>query len=195
MKQKVSKYNKLSDVDLLLLLKDGDRYAFTEIYNRYSGLLYVYAFKLTSSGDISKDMVQELFISLWDKRTSTNFKSSLSAYLYTAIRYKFLKEIARQKVKEGYAEQFLNHMVEGTDSTEVYLEEKELFRTVERLVSFLPPKMARAFVMHKLEFSSYEEIAEELNISVKTVQNLISQATTLLRPKLGFSMLSFLFLC
>ncbi|WP_121811272.1 RNA polymerase sigma factor [Mucilaginibacter kameinonensis] len=188
----MANYSKLNDLELSDLLKDNNHHAFTEIYERYAGLLYVYAFKLTADRDSSKDIVQDLFISLWDNRSATNFRTSISAYLYTAVRYKFLKQTASEKIKSGYAERFLNTMVNGVSNTETYLEEKDLARTLERLISALPPKMARAFVMSKLEFFSYKEIAEELNISEKTVQNLISEASSRLKPKLGFSMLSFL---
>ncbi len=188
-------YSGYTDHELMALLKQGDGLAFTEIYNRYSGLLYVYAFKLTADGDAAKDITQELFISLWDNRETLELKTTLAAYLYTAIRYKFLKQVAHQKVKAGYADQFLKYFEPEVNSTEEYIGEKELVRTVERLVSVLPPKMARAFILSKLEFKSHEEIAEELNISVKTVKNLISEATTQLKPKIGLSVLSVILFC
>ncbi len=188
----MANYSKYSDLELAALLKDDDRLAFTEIYERYSGLLSVYAFKLTADRDAAKDIIQELFTTLWDNRLAIHFKFSLLSYLYTAVRHKFLKEIAHQKVKTGYAERFLISMEKGVSSTEAYLDEKELIRTIERLVVALPPKMARAFILSKLEFRSYAEIAEELNISEKTVQNLISQASTQLKPKMGLSILAVL---
>ncbi|MDR6783517.1 RNA polymerase sigma-70 factor (family 1) [Pedobacter africanus] len=183
-------YSTYTDQEITTFLKEGDQLAFTEIYNRYSGLLYAYAFKLTADRDVTKDMTQELFISLWDNRSELELKTSLSAYLYTAIRYKFLKQVAHQKVKAGYAEKFLQTFESGISSTEDYIEEKDLIRTVEKLVSELPPKMARAFVMSKLEFRTHQEIAEELNISEKTVKNLISQAAVQLKPKIGLSLLT-----
>jgi RNA polymerase sigma-70 factor (family 1) len=188
-------YSSYSDQELASLLRQGDHAAFTEIYSRYSALLYVYAFKLTADADATKDITQELFISLWDNKETLELKSSLSAYLYTAVRYKFLKQVAHQKIKAGYAENFLHTFENGISSTEDYMEEKDLIKTVERLVSALPPKMAKAFILSKLEFKTHEEVARELNISEKTVKNLISQATIQLKPKIGLSVLSLILFC
>jgi RNA polymerase sigma-70 factor, ECF subfamily len=178
-------YSEFSDKKLTDLLRPGDRLAFTEIYNRYSGLLYVYAYKLTVDVDMAKDMTQEVFTSLWDKKKETVLTSSLSAYLYSAIRYKFLKLVAHQKVRQVYADELLASMEEGFNSTENYITEKELISRVEMLVAELPAKMARAFILSKLEFQSNAEIAKALNISEKTVQNLISMAVKQVKPNVG----------
>jgi RNA polymerase sigma-70 factor (family 1) len=188
----MSAYCKYTDLELAARLKAGDKQAFAEIYERYSGLLYVYAFKLTKEGDAAKDITQELFISLWDNRGATDFKISLASYLYTAVRYKFLKQVAHQKVKLGYAGHFLGYMQEGINSTDDYVTEKELIRQVEKLVTALPPKMARVFILSKLEFRTKKEVAEELGISEKTVRNLLSEGLKQIRPKMGLAMLSIL---
>lgn len=183
-------YGKLSDEKLTELLELGDQSAFTEIYNRYSSLLYVYAYKLTADAETAKDIIQEVYISLWDKKHDTTFTTSLRAYLYSSVRYKFLKLIAHQKVKEGYAEQFLRTVGAGLNSTEEYITEKELITTVEKLVLELPPKMARVFILSRMEFQSNTEIAQELSISEKTVQNLLSLAVKRIKPRVGTSILS-----
>lgn len=190
----MSGYTANSDWELIALLKQGKQIAFTEVYNRYSALLYVYAFKLTADGDTARDMIQELFIWLWDHRETLELRTSLPAYLYTAVRYKFLKQVAHQKVKAGYAEQFLKTVESGVSNTENYIEDKDLIRTVERLMSELPSKMARAFILSKLEFRTHQEIAEELNISEKTVRNLVSRAIIQLKPKVGLSIFAVILL-
>lgn len=181
-------YSGCADQMLIDLLRSGDDVAFTEIYDRYSALLYVYAFKLTADADVAKDMIQELFVSLWDKKREMLVQTSLKSYLYSSIRYKFLKQVAHQKVRKSYADQFLKSMEKGLNSTEDYITEKEFVASVERLVVALPPKMARAFILSKLHFQTNEEIAKELNITEKTVQNLLSMAVKQIRPKVGFSM-------
>jgi len=183
-------YNKLSDVELTALLKEGDKAAFNEIYSRYNALLYVYAFRITNGEENdAKDMVQELFISLWEKRETVVFSSSLSSYLYTAVRYKFLKLVAHRKVRTEYAEDFLNVMQEGIAATDLYILDKELMAEVEQHVNALPEKMARIFRMSRFEFKSTEEIAAEMNLSEKTVRNLMSSAVKTLRLKVGLSLI------
>jgi RNA polymerase sigma-70 factor (ECF subfamily) len=185
----MSAYSAYNDLELTEFLRSGDHGAFTEIYNRYSGLLYVYVFKLLGDPDGAKDLVQELFISLWNKKADVEFTASLSSYLYSAVRYKFLKLIAHQKVKTEYAERFLLSMQEGISTTDNYMIEKELSRQVEMLVSYLPSKMARIFILSRMEYRSNKEIAAELNLSEKTVKNLMSQALKSLRLKIGLVLL------
>src|ERR1700754_5125854 len=97
----------LSDADLLTLMRESDQAAFTQIYDRFSGLLYVYAFKLTGSEDDARDILQDIFISFWDRRQELELRGSLSAYLYSAVRFRFLKAIEKEKVRSAYSESFL----------------------------------------------------------------------------------------
>jgi len=78
----MSIYSTFSDQDLTILLRKQDDTAFKEIYERYSGLLYILALKKTKKEDEAKDIVQEIFIVLWNKRAELNFNSSLSSYLF-----------------------------------------------------------------------------------------------------------------
>jgi len=92
-------YSSYTDFELTDSLKSGDQFAFTELYNRYKGLLYIYACKITMDDDIAKDIVQELFVKIWDKRQSIVYNTSFSSYLYTAIRYKFFELLDKKKGK------------------------------------------------------------------------------------------------
>lgn len=179
----------LNEKDLLLRLQEGDERVFNYIYESYSPLLYVYAYKLLGDHDEAKDMVQELFISLWDKKATTDFKSSLSAYLYSSIRYMFLKKVAHQKVRTAYADNFLTFAEKQSNSTEQHLAVKDLHAQIEELIAALPPQLAQVVVMRKFEYRSYEEIANEMGLSQKTVRNLMAQALKSLRLKMGLSIL------
>jgi RNA polymerase sigma-70 factor (family 1) len=187
----MSSLNTLTDIELTGLLKSGDHAAFTEIYHRFSGLLYTYSYKLTRDTAIAQDMVQDLFISLWDKRDTITFNSSLSGYLYTTIRYKFLKQVAHEKVKSGYAEDFISYMSGGSDAVGNYISDKELILEVEKLVAHLPKKMARIFIASRLEYRSHKEIAAEMNLSEKTIKNVMSQAVKNIRLKIGAFLMLF----
>src|ERR1035437_8656376 len=92
--KKVSKgmqvYSSLSDLELSAFIKEGNHAAFAEIYERYFGVLFLHAFKRLKDEDEAKDSVQELFTTLWLKRESLVLKTSLSGYLYAAIRNRVL---------------------------------------------------------------------------------------------------------
>ena len=187
----MSAYNSYTDMELTDLLKSGDEGAFTEIYHRFSGLLYSYSYKLAKDADVAQDLVQELFISLWDKRDSVTFNTSLAGYLYTTVRYKFLKQVAHEKVKTIYAEDFISYMASGSDAVCNYISDKELLLEVEKLVAHLPKKMARIFIASRMEHRSHEEIAEEMNLSEKTIKNVMSQAAKNLRLKIRVLLMLF----
>jgi RNA polymerase sigma-70 factor (ECF subfamily) len=185
-------YNSLADVELADLLKSDDTGAFTELYSRYKGLLYIYACKVTKDDDIAEDLVQELFINVWDKRKNINFTSSISSYLYTAVRYKFFDLVDKQKVRADYIQAFQLFLDKGEYLTDNYMLEKELSDAIEKEVSNLPSKMREVFLLSRKENLSNKEIAQRLEISEKTVKNQISTALKTLKTKLG--LVSFLFL-
>lgn len=178
-------YDSLADAELTNLLKSNDTVAFTELYNRYKGILYIYACKITKDDDIAEDLIQELFINLWDKRETINFTSSISSYLYSAVRYKFFDLVDKQKVRADYVQAFQLFLDKGEYLTDNYITEKELAATIEKEIANLPAKMREVFLLSRKENLSNKEIAERLDISEKTVKNQLSTALKTLKVKLG----------
>lgn len=185
--------NMISDKQLFSLLKGGDKRAFSQIYDRYHPLLYTFAYKLTGDEPVSKDIVQEVFVSLWEKQSEVDFSSSMSAYLYSAVRYQFLKQVRHSKVRKDYIEGFAAYLEEGCTVTEDYIREKELLHRIEELAKKLPGKMGKVFLLNRFENHSNLEIAEQLHISEKTAKNLLSMAIKNLRPMLEITLLFALF--
>ena len=185
-------YNSFSDTELTDLLKSDDQFAFTELYNRFKGILYIYACKITRDNDIAEDLVQDVFIYLWDKRQSINFTSSIGSYLYSSVRYKFFDLIDKQKVRADYVQAFQAFLDQGEYLTDNYISEKELAATIEKEVANLPAKMREVFLLSRKDNLTNKEIAERLNISEKTVKNQLSTALKTLRTKMG--LVAFLFL-
>ncbi|MDB5157992.1 MAG: polymerase subunit sigma-70 [Mucilaginibacter sp.] len=174
-----------TDVELAELLKSGNQLAFTELYNRYNGLIYIYACKITGDNDIAEDLVQELFVNLWDKRQIINFTSSVSSYLYAAVRYKFFDLVDKQKVRSDYAQNFQLFLDNGEHLTDNYILEKELANIIEKEIDKLPAKMRRVFLLSRKENLTNKQIAVHLDISEKTVKNQLSTALKTLKLKLG----------
>lgn len=185
-------YYSFSDAELTDLLKADDQNAFTEIYNRFQGVLYLYACKITRDDDIAEDLVQELFINLWDKRQTLNFTSSVSSYLYTSVRYKFFDLVDKQKVRADYLQTMQFLLDQGSYDTDNYMDEKELSATIENAVSELPEKMRAVFLLSRKNNLSNKEIADQLGIAEKTVKNQLSMALKTLKVKIGLH--AFLFL-
>jgi len=179
-------YRELNDITLFDLLKDGDEAAFNEIYHRYQGLLYVYACRITREENEAEDIVQEIFISLWDRRASLTLRGSLALYLYSAVRYKFFDRLDKQQVRSDYRDAFLRFIRQGEYFTDLYIRERELAQLIEKEVRSLPAKMQEVFHLSRTAHLTHKEIALRLGISEKTVKNQVNNALKILKSRIGW---------
>jgi len=187
-------YTNLSDQELAALLKTGDQLAYTEIFERYNSVLLRHAFRLLSNDDEAYDVVQDVFLQLWQKRAGLEFKVSLSAYLFTAIKNRIFKLFAHQKVVMRYVDSISAFMVEGYNLVEDEVRQKELAVLIDKEIALLPPKMREVFLLNKKEELSYKEIAERLNITDQTAKQQVYKALKILKPKLDSFLSLFPFL-
>ncbi|GAA4919163.1 RNA polymerase sigma-70 factor [Mucilaginibacter defluvii] len=183
-------HNALSDKQLLHLLKSNDETAFTEIFDRYWSVLFIQACKLVRDEDDAADLVQEVFVKIWDHRETIIIQGGLLPYLARAVRYRFFDFLDRKKVRQDYADSLRIFMQEGRAITDEQLREKELLRTIDELVSTLPPKQKQIYEMSRKDSMSTAEIALALNVSEKTVQNQVSLALRELKLKLNMLQIS-----
>ena len=177
-------YSGYTDNELVQLLKENDKAAYTELYHRFKGVLYVHAYRMLQNKEEAQDIVQELFTVLWYKRGSLEFKTGVSSYLYTSVRNRVFDRISHKKVESHYFES-LKSFTEGYCSTDNLLYEKELSALIEKETAALPPKMREIFQLSRNANLSHKEIAEQLVISDKTVKKQVSNAIKILRLKLG----------
>jgi len=173
-----------SDDKLFSLTKEGDRGAYTTIYRRYSGLLYLHAYNMMRNREEARDIVQEIFTSFWNGRQSLEIKSNLSGYLYTSTKNKVLKSLARKKVQSVYLSTLIEEP-EANDITDFRIREKQLAAMIEREIDNLPEKMREVFILSRKANMKHKEIAEKLGISESTVKTQVNNALKILRGKLG----------
>lgn len=178
-------YSLLSDLELIALLKEGDAAAYTVVYNRYFNELYIHAYARLRDKEEAQDVVHELFATLWNKRAELMFKSSLPAYLYTAVRNRILDVIAHQQVESRYVTSLQHFIEEGYCITDHQVRERQLAALIEKGISELPPKMRAIFELSRKHAMSHKEIAEQLNLSEQTVRTQVKNALRILRLKLG----------
>lgn len=176
-------YKSLTDNELFVLMQDGNKYAFEEIYERFNGLLYIYACKMVPDREDARDIVQEVFVYLWSN-PDIKIKSQLSAYLYTAVRYKIFDWLDKNKSRTNYLQSLESFADQGDYGTDNYIREREFASLIEKEVSLLPPKMRLIFEMSRQQHLSQKEIAEILHLSDKTVKKQMSNALKVLRLKL-----------
>ena len=172
------------DDDLLELFRQNNVQAYEEIYRRYWSLLYISCCKILKDEDEAKDIVQEVFLSLLNKKLILEIKVSLSNYLYSSVRYKVLDRIKHSKIKDNYFISLSNYAGSGNNLTDGKLIEKEFIHQMEQAIQFLPPKMRVVFELSRDQNLSHKEIARLLDISDKTVKKQINNALRILKIKL-----------
>lgn len=188
-------YQNYTDHELLSLLKEDDYGAYTEIYNRYAGLLYIHAYKRLKDREEARDVIQELFTALWVKRYDFELKTHLAGYLYTAVRNRALRIISHKQLESTYFESLKQSIFEGNAVTDHLIREKELAALIEKEIDALPSKMRDVFKMSRTLHLSHREIAERLDLSEATVKKHVNNALKVLRIKFShfLSFLIFLF--
>jgi RNA polymerase sigma-70 factor (ECF subfamily) len=177
-------YKSYTDRELLDCLKSGDRAAFAEIYERYWKTMYFHALKMLGNEDDAKDLVQELFASVWARAASIPFNNNLSGYLYITARNKIINLIQQRKVRRDYLSGLAAFAEEASNGTIEQIDEKELLLIVEKEIQALPHKMRQVFELSRKQYLSHKEIADELDISDKTVKKQIGYAIRMIKLKL-----------
>jgi len=178
--------NSLSDSQLISLLGEGDQNAFTEIYNRYNGLLYVFAHKRLQDREEAKDVIHELFLTLWNNRENLAITVSLSSYLYSAARNKIINIVTHKKVADRYIDSFQHYLDNiSSDTTDHLIRRNELNAFIEAEIAALTPRMRLVFELSRKTSLTRKEIAEKLNVSEETVKSQMHSALKILKMKLG----------
>ncbi|MFC1226159.1 RNA polymerase sigma factor [Pedobacter sp. BG31] len=178
-------YRSYSDSELAYLLTQGDDLAFTEIYNRFYGLLFIHASRRLNDEEEAKDVLHQLFESLWVKRMQVAPDGNLSAYLYTAVRNRVLDVFAHQKVENRYVDSLQDYIDQDHVLTDYMVREKQMARLIEQEIDALPPKMREIFILSRKENKSHKEIALELGLSELTVKTQVKKALRILKSRLG----------
>lgn len=174
-----------TDTDAVLLhrLREGSRDAFNALYDRYWQTVYAAAFKRLGSTDQAKDITQDFFLQLWLKRQDLHILH-LPAYIHTAVRNRVLNVLEAEKKFLPFAGLLLEELP-GTEGSDALARRNELLQAYHRLVDALPPARQAIFRMKFDEGASSDEIARQLNISRKTVQNQLGKALARLRASLA----------
>jgi RNA polymerase sigma-70 factor (ECF subfamily) len=175
-------FKSYSDETLLLLLRRADIVAFEEIYNRYWKRLYSLCYKRVQSTEVSEELVQDIFTSLWANRQKSGIVN-LSSYLFAAAKYKVINHISREASRKTYSET-LSIVRDNDNSTEEAIFLDDLNRALEREVKKLPSKRQEIFMLHRQKNLSVKQVAAQMGISEKTVENQFGKALKVLKLNL-----------
>lgn len=181
-----------TDHELLGLMRSGHESGFTEIYNRYWKRLLVIAANKTGDLDEAEEIVQDIFVSLWNRKTELVLTSSLNNYLAVSVKYRVIKSLAKQNLKSRFGDGRTFHCDLIDDSTQEWLEFEELQQRLGELVAALPEKCRVVYQLSRDSGYTQKQIAEQLGISEKTVEAHLGKALKTLRTGLNQTLLSFL---
>lgn len=167
------------------LVAGGNEAAFAELVSRYGKDLYKLIYKRVKADDIAKDIVQEIFISLWRNRHTVTVKQSLFPYLYQAAIYEVVDHTLRANKEIAFKTTLLTLEAGEQPSITGDMEKKELEREIDRTVDRMPHTMRTIFRLSRYEYLSVKEIAGRLQLSEQTVKNNITLAMQRLRANLS----------
>ena len=151
-------------------------------HETYEGL-HRYAHTIVQDNEEARDIVQKVFIKLWEKRLEVNIPQAARLYLYTAVRHLCLNAIRDKKTRSNYINHYNN--TETGYVVESSAEKKELERQIYAAIDSLPPRCREVFCKSRLEGKRYADIAEDMQISIKTVEVQMGKALKLLRSLLA----------
>lgn len=154
-----------------------------QYFNEYFEGLHRYAYTMLKDADEAKDIVQSVFVQLWEKKDILQIKQSARSYLYTATHNKCLNSIRDQKKRKHHQHLYI------TDNANSYnmqksIEAKEIRKEILVAMNALPEKCRNIFYKNRFEEKTYAEIATELEISIKTVESQMGKALSVLRTTL-----------
>ncbi|MEL6638233.1 MAG: RNA polymerase sigma-70 factor [Bacteroidota bacterium] len=165
-----------------LLQKDEDK-AMEYLFRRYYGFMCNAIYRVLPDKNLAEDLAQDVFYEFWKKRERVQINTSLQAYLKRAAVNKTLNYIRDRKMRFADEEE-LPKLENNQESSQQKLEEEELQALIRQSIDRLPERCRMVFVLSRYEELSYQEIADQLGISVKTVENQISKALKFLRESL-----------
>lgn len=170
--------SEIKHIDYLTVknLKRGDVKAFDELFNKYSQRLYNFALKYLKSEEEAEDIIQEVFLYIWDKHEGLKPDSSFNGYLFT-IAHNIIKKHFNAKSKDNaFKDDLVYEALKQDNNLDRIIDYKLLLDKVESIIDALPDRRRKIFLKRKYEGLSIKQIAEELNISPNTVENQLATA-------------------
>jgi RNA polymerase sigma-70 factor (family 1) len=182
MHERMNDYTSFNDSELFRLLQKSDSAAFQELYTRYWSKLYFLAHKRLKSAMAAEEIVQNVFLTIWRKRKTLRIEA-LPPYLAASTRYAVYHYLAAEK-RRARNEEMAGSRQMGISTLEMLIDDKQLLEIVKQQANELPEKCRLVFIYNKLEDQTLPEVAQRLNISVKTAEAHLTKALRLIRRRL-----------
>lgn len=170
----------MNDLEAAKALKKGDKLAFRYLFDQYYDRLVAYITTYSNDKEISEDIVQQAFINLWEDRLKLDEQKSPRNYLYAIARNRYMDTVKKIKKREKFLNQIWERALRDRIEEDTETLEKRI-QKMKNVIDSLPPKCREIIQMNKVQEIKYKEIAEQLGISVKTVESQMRIAFTKIR--------------
>lgn len=179
------------DKELFERIRSGDEVAFQELFTKYWELLYRLAYKILRDEGMAEDMVQEVFISVWERRKHI-LNSNIKAYLSQSVKFQVFKQLKKSQLQQVHIDAIESITLVSNDTSESDVNIKELTNEIETVLGTLPNRCREIFYMSRSEQLTNKEIATRLGISIRTVETQISIALKHLRNSLSYILILYM---
>jgi len=189
----MQKKKQICDFELISRIKEGDESAFRIVFDLYSSKLYAFSYRFLKEKEPCQEVVQEVFLNLWINRAKLDNQYPIAPYLYTITRRLTLNVLRHVATSQCAMDKMWLNVKKVSNETEEEVFSEDLSRFTEQVLSKMPKQQQLIFRMSRHQELSYDEIAEELNLSRNTVKNHLVAALKTLRTQLNkaFSILFF----
>lgn len=167
------------------LLAQKDESAFEQVFKTHFKRLHAYAFTILRNEAEAEEIVQQIFFRLWERNENLSITGSVSAYLYRAVHNESMNYIRHMKVRSDHKLHVAYSMKNETEQPAKKVMAAELESKIQSALNELPEQCRTIFQMSRFDELKYREIADKLDISVKTVENQMGKALRILRTKLA----------
>jgi RNA polymerase sigma-70 factor, ECF subfamily len=189
--------NVKSNTELVKLLKKGDMAAFDAIYNKYCYKLHEFVFVFLKQKEDAEEIVQEVFIKIWESKGKIDIYASFESFLFT-IAYNSTMSLLRKRMSETKSREYLKSLQQVSSAEQVIdeIQYKELKQKVESLLKQLTPRQEEIYRLSREEGLTHEEIAKKLNISESTVNNHLVKTMKFIKSHVNSGLaVNILFIC
>ena len=174
----------LIEADILKSIANDDELAYESLFKAYFAELTVYAFRFLEDMENAEEIVQDIYFNLWTNRKNLKINSSIKSYLYKSVKNTCINYIKHQKVEEKYKNYFSYQIQIDELKSHDWITDTELAEHIHTAIEKMPPVRKEVFRLSKIEKLKYKEIAENMGVSIKTVENHMGKALKFLREEL-----------
>ncbi|CCH51229.1 RNA polymerase sigma-H factor AltName: Full=Sigma-30 [Fibrisoma limi BUZ 3] len=175
----------LSDQEILSAIQLGDERMFEAVFRQHYNPLCQYGYSFLKDWDDTEEVVQAVFMVIWEKRDALEINTSLKSYLYRAVHNRCLNRIKHLAVQAEHRNQVEADVTHSYEAPAQVLMANELSERLHDAIQLLPEQCRLIFMMSRFEELKYQEIADRLGLSIKTVENQIGKALRILRTELA----------